>query len=265
MQKKSEKSAPENIVLSAENVSKSFRIGTCDRHTFFSTLRKKLSGDTPTRTIWALKNININVASGEMLGVIGPNGAGKTTLLRVLSGIMRPTTGKITLKEEVSTMFELGIGFDPMFTATQNLYLYGALHGLSRSQVDEKMEAIIEFSQLKNYMHAKLREYSSGMRARLAFATIMQTATGIIMVDEALTVGDISFQKKCLKAFTDLMDRGCTILYVAQALGPAKDLCTNAIYLDGGIQKGFGPVDKIDRLYVEDSENNRLTGLNTRE
>ncbi len=246
-------------VIETNNLSKRFTIGTRERMTFFTTMREVLSSETPKKDIWAVKDISFKVKKGEMVAVIGPNGAGKTTLLRVLSGIMAPTSGEYITREEVSPMFELGLGFNPLFTAIQNIYLYGALHGLSRKDIERKLPGIIEFSGLKGFMHAKLREFSSGMRQRLAFATVMQTARGIIMVDEVLAVGDISFQKKCLNAFREILNRGDTILYVSHDIGSVRPLCSRALYLNRGQQRGYGPLPEMESLYNEDLREGRAS------
>jgi len=247
-------------VIEVKNLFKKFYIGTRERLTIFSTIRAKLSSEMPKREIWALKNINFEVKKGEMIAVIGPNGAGKTTLLRIIAGIMRQTHGEYMIEGNISTMFELGIGFNPRFTAIQNIYLYGARHGLSRKDIDRNLPQIIEFAELDGFMHAKLREYSSGMRQRLAFATIMQTAEDIIMVDEVLSVGDLAFQEKCVGAFKLLLDRGNTILFVAHGLGDAKRLCSRALYINKGEVKGYGPVEEIEELYTKDIQNEKAAG-----
>lgn len=239
-------------IIETQNISKKFYIGTSEKLTLFSTLRSKFSGEMAKKEIWALKGIDFSVKKGEMVAIIGPNAAGKTTLLRILSGIMRQTSGKYIAREGISTVFELGVGFNPLFTAIQNIYLYGALHGLSRREIDKKLPQIIQFSELKGFMHAKLREFSSGMRQRLAFATVIQTAKGIIMVDEVLSVGDVSFQKKCVGAFKNLLERGNTILFVSHGLGDAKALCSRALYINNGLQKGYGSVDRMEELYAKD-------------
>jgi ABC-type polysaccharide/polyol phosphate transport system ATPase subunit len=243
------------VVLETHNLSKRYKIGTIKRLTLFSSLRYKLSGEYPNRELWALKDINISVNRGEMVVVIGPNGAGKSTLLKVLSGIMSHTSGSYCVYEEISCIFELGFGFNPMFTALENVYLYGALHGFSRKQVNKMLERIVEFSGLDEFMGAKLRDFSSGMRARLAFATIMQMVKGIIMVDEAMAVGDMSFKKKCLEEFQRLLNEGNTIIFISHDPGSIKNLCTRALYIDKGVQKEYGPAVDVIRSFESDMGN----------
>ena len=240
--------------IETKDLCKKFRIGVKGHHTLFTTIRYKLSGETPTRELWALRNINFSVNKGEMVAIIGPNGAGKTTLLRILSGIMVPTSGTYHVTGGVSCIFELGLGFNPNFTALQNVYLYGALHGFSHKQIDKKLPQIIEFSELEKFMDAKLRNFSSGMIQRLAFATVIQTVEGIVMVDAVLSVGDMAFQKKCIDAFTRLIRWGNTVLLVTHGLGEAKNLCQKALYLNGGNQIAFGSVEEMETLYERDRQ-----------
>lgn len=238
-----------DIVIETNRLSKRFKIGTKERLTFFTSLRYKLSGEYPERDLWALKDISFSVKKGEMIAVIGHNGAGKTTLFRILSGIMKQTSGTFNIKENISCMFELGLGFNLRFTAIENVYLYGALHGINRKEIDKKMDDIVEFAELGNFMGARLGEFSSGMIARLAFATVMQTIQGIVMVDEVLSVGDIAFQKKCTKAFEKVLERGHTVLFITHGIGDAKKLCSNALYIDHGKQIAFGPIDEVEQMY----------------
>jgi len=240
-----------NIVIQTDNLSKKFKIGTKERLTFFTSLRYKLSGEYPETDFWALKNISFSVKKGEMVAVIGHNGAGKTTLFRILSGILKQTSGTFNITEKVSCMFELGLGFNLRFTAIENVYLYGALHGISRKEIDKKMDAIVEFAELDKFMGAKLGEYSSGMISRLAFATVIQTLQGIILVDEVLSVGDIAFQKKCAKAFEKVLNEGHTILFISHGIGEEKKLCSNALYIDHGKQMAFGPIKEVEDMYYE--------------
>jgi len=242
----------DNFVIEVDNLWKRFFIGETKRMTLFSTIRYKLSGEVPKREYWALKGINFKVKKGEMVAIIGPNGAGKTTLLRILSGIMEPTFGVYSVTGEVSPILELGLGFDPNFTALENIYLYGALHGYPRKKINKCLDRIIDFSELGEFINTKLRDFSSGMRQRLAFATIIETAGDIIMVDEVLSVGDTSFQRKCIKKFEELLNRGKTILFVSHGIGEERKMCKRALYINKGEQKGFGALEEMENLYRKD-------------
>lgn len=238
-----------NTVVKVNNLFKRFLIGTNERLTLFQTLRYKLSGENPARELWALQNINLELKKGEMLAIIGPNGSGKTTLLKILAGIIKPTFGNFSIEGNVSTIFELGLGFNPRFTALDNIYMYGALHGITKKDINKKLDAILDFAELKDFVGAKINDFSSGMRARLAFATVIQTVQDIILVDEVLTVGDLAFQKKCVNIFEKLLNNGHTILFVSHGIGEAKRICSKALYLDKGKQIGFGNLNDLEQLY----------------
>jgi lipopolysaccharide transport system ATP-binding protein len=240
-------------IIETNSLSKKFRIGTKERLTLFTTLRYKLSGEYPTKDYWALKDINVSINRGELVPIIGPNGAGKTTLLRILSGIMAPTSGSFSVKGDVSCIFELGLGFNPRFTAIENVYLYGALHGMTRREIDKKLPEIVEFAGLEEFMETKLGDYSSGMKARLAFATVIQTVSEIVMIDEVLSVGDAAFQVKCVDAIEKLLNRGNTVLFISHGIGDIKKYCKRALYIDKGKQVGFGDIDEVVELYAKDT------------
>lgn len=242
-----------NNVIEVNHLSKKFRIGTKDRLTLFTSIRHKLSGEYPKKDFWSLQDVNFSVKKGEMVPIIGPNGAGKTTLLRILSGIMAPTSGSFAVRDEVSCIFELGLGFNPRFTAIDNVYLYGALHGLTKKEIDKKLPDIIEFAELEGFMETKLGEFSSGMRARIAFATVIQTVVGAVMIDEVLSVGDAGFQKKCVTAIEKILNNGCTILFITHGVNDVKHLCQRALYLDKGRQAGFGNMNEMMELYASNT------------
>lgn len=242
-----------NEIIKVEGISKRFDIGTKERMTLLATIRHKLSGEYPTREVWALKDINFSLKKGEMAVIVGPNGAGKTTLLRILAGIMVPTFGKYEIGGQVSCIFDLGIGFNPKFSAIDNVYMYGALLGISRKELDKKLPDIVEFSELGDFMGAKLSEFSSGMRSRLAFSTIVQTIKDIIMVDEVLAVGDASFQRKCMATFENLLNQGKTIIYISHSPIGVRKFCNKALYINHGRQMAFGNFDEVTEMYGNNS------------
>lgn len=240
-----------DIVIETRNLYKKFRIGTTERRTLFSAIRRTLSGDNPTRDIWALKDVSFSVSKGEMVAVIGPNGAGKTTLLRILAGIMTPTSGSFSVAGDVSCIFELGLGFNPHFTGLENVYQYASLHGISRREIEKKLPEIIEFAELEGFMGAKLGEYSSGMRARLAFATVMQMLRGIVMVDEVLAVGDERFQAKCAERIREIRAGGTTLFYVSHQMDQVAATCDRVLLLHHGRLCHDGPPAESIRRYRE--------------
>lgn len=183
---------------------------------------------------WALKDINIDVRKGETLGIIGKNGSGKTTILKLLSRITEPTRGSIEIKGRVTELLELGAGFHPEFTGRENIYLNGAILGLSRKEISEKMGSIISFADIGDFIDAQVKTYSSGMHLRLGFAIAAQVDPDILLIDEVLAVGDLVFQKKCFERIEELKKKGKTILFVSHDLNAVRKICDRTIWLNEG-------------------------------
>lgn len=183
---------------------------------------------------WVLRNINIEVKKGEVIGLIGVNGAGKSTLLKVVSGVMKPTEGIVEVNGVISPMIELGAGFDMELTARENIYLNGAVLGYSEKIIKEKFEDIVDFSELREFLDVPIKNFSSGMTARLAFSIATIVEPEILIVDEILSVGDINFQEKSRKKMQKMIDGGTTVLFVSHSLESIKSICTRAIWIDQG-------------------------------
>lgn len=199
---------------------------------------------------WALKNINLNIEKGEVVGIVGANGAGKSTILKVVSGVMKPTEGEVIVNGKISPMIELGAGFDGELTARENIYLNGAILGYSKELLDNKFEEIVEFSELKEFLDVPVKNFSSGMTAKLAFSISTIVDPEILIVDEILSVGDIKFQEKSKQKMMSMINGGTTVLYVSHSLESIKDLCTKAIWLDQGELKMIGnTIDVCDAYY----------------
>lgn len=212
---------------------------------FFQFNKRKKSED-----FYALKNISFKVKKGEVIGLIGSNGAGKSTLLKVVSGVMKPTKGKVIVNGVISPMIELGAGFDTELTARENIYLNGAVLGYSKKFLDEKFDEIVEFSELKEFLDVPVKNFSSGMTAKLAFSIATVVDPEILIVDEILSVGDIKFQEKSKKKMMELIKGGTTVLYVSHSLESIKDLCTKVIWLEHGEIVKIGDTEKIcDEYY----------------
>ncbi len=200
---------------------------------------------------WALKNVTFNVKKGEVIGLIGSNGAGKSTLLKVVSGVMKPTTGKVTVNGVISPMIELGAGFDAELTARENIYLNGSILGYSKEFLDSKFDEIVEFSELKDFLDVPIRNFSSGMTAKLAFSIATIVNPEILIVDEILSVGDIKFQEKSKNKMLEMIKGGTTVLYVSHSIESIMELCTKVIWLEHGQIMKIGDPDTICREYYK--------------
>lgn len=200
---------------------------------------------------YALNNINATIQAGEAVALIGRNGAGKSTLLKVISRVQVPTKGRIIVRGKMSPMIELGAGFHPELTGRENVYLNGAMLGHSRKEMDSKMQGIIDFSELHNFIDSPLRTYSTGMIARLGFAIASEVDPEILIIDEVLAVGDESFQRKCIERMQRFRDRGITILFVTHALDTIAKLCSRCIWIGEGHVVYDGPTEKAVRYFQE--------------
>lgn len=197
---------------------------------------------------WALRNVSLEAAPGEILGIVGPNGSGKSTLLQVVSGILRPTYGRVSVAGRVSALLELGAGFTPEFSGRENVYLSAEIMGLSRGEVDETFPAIEKFAEIGTFIDRPVKEYSSGMYVRLAFATAIHVRPDVLIVDEALAVGDAIFANRCIRKLEDLRSSRTTILFVSHDLGIVKRLCHRAFLMVNGQVAAHGsPADVVNR------------------
>ncbi len=199
---------------------------------------------------WALKNISFDVKKGEVIGLIGSNGAGKSTMLKIVSGVMKPTSGKVTVNGVISPMIELGAGFDPELTARENIFLNGAILGYSKKFLEEKFDEIVEFSELKDFLDVPVRNFSSGMTAKLAFSIATVVNPEILIVDEILSVGDIKFQEKSKNKMLEMIKGGTTVLYVSHSLQSIKDLCDKVVWIEHGKMIKMGKTKEVcDEYY----------------
>jgi lipopolysaccharide transport system ATP-binding protein len=183
---------------------------------------------------YALNNISLTIKKGETVGIIGKNGAGKSTLLKIITGVLSPTSGSITINGRISSLLELGAGFNPEYTGIENIYLNGTVMGMSRKEVDEKMKDILDFADIGDFVYQPVKTYSSGMYVRLAFSVAINVSPDILIVDEALAVGDARFQMKCFKKLNDLKENGTTILFVSHAIDQVRSFCTKGVLINDG-------------------------------
>jgi len=197
--------------------------------------RSEAMGNNRREEFWALKDISFEVKRGDRIGIIGRNGAGKSTLLKILSRITEPTTGSVRIKRRVASLLEVGTGFHPELTGRENIYLNGAILGMSRAEIRKKFEEIVEFSEIEKFLDTPVKRYSSGMYVRLAFAVAAHLEPDVLLVDEVLAVGDAQFQKKCLGKMGEVSSKeGRTVLFVSHNLGAVSELCSSVLLLDGG-------------------------------
>ena len=268
----------DDIILKVENISKQYRLGQVgtgtlshDLNRWWHTIRGKEDpylkvGDLNNRAtkaesdyVWALKDITFDVKRGEVLGIIGKNGAGKSTLLKILSKVTSPTTGSIKSKGRIASLLEVGTGFNPELTGRENIFLNGAILGMTKKEIASKIDEIIEFSGCERYIDTPTKRYSSGMTVRLAFAVAAFLEPEILVVDEVLAVGDAEFQKKAIGKMQDISrEGGRTVLFVSHNMAAVKSLCTNGIVLQYGKIAFQGPIEESLEFYsslsVEDSK-----------
>ena len=263
-----------NIAISVENISKQYRLGEVstgtishDLNRWWAKLRGKEDpflrvGEANDRTkkgtsdlVWALKDVNFDVKQGEVLGIIGRNGAGKSTLLKVLSKVTQPTTGNIKVRGRIASLLEVGTGFHPELTGRENIYLNGAILGMTKSEISRKFDEILDFSGVERYVDTPVKRYSSGMYVRLAFAVAAHLEPEILIVDEVLAVGDAEFQKKCLGKMKDVSGEGRTVLFVSHNMGAIRGLCNTGLFMDNGTVGMFGNIQSAVDLYLSANTN----------
>ena len=235
-----------------KNVSRKFNLGVEKDNSLkmifinLFTPKKKKKKDY----FWALKDIDFRINKGDVVGIIGANGAGKSTLLKVVSGVYKPTTGTVEVNGKISPMIELGAGFDGELTARENIYLNGAILGYSKEFLEQKFDEIVEFSELKDFLDVPVKNFSSGMVAKLAFSISTIVDPEVLIVDEILSVGDIKFQEKSKNKMMSMIEGGTTVLYVSHSIDSIKELCSKVIWLDHGKIVKIGDTKEIcDEYY----------------
>lgn len=241
-------------VITLNNLGKKFRRFHVDRpRTIHEMLMRGFRRMGPEETFWGLKNIDLTIPEGRMVGVIGRNGAGKSTLLRLIGGLGKPDEGSIRTQGNIRALLYLGAGFHPDMTGRENAIVNGVVNGLSRAEVRQRFDSIIHFAELEEYVDTPLRAYSTGMQMRLAFSIAIHAEPDILLIDEVLAVGDLAIQKKCMERIQDLRRNGCTIIVVSHDVAVVQELCDDAIWLSAGRLGGFGPARKIVRQYLAES------------
>jgi lipopolysaccharide transport system ATP-binding protein len=248
----------EQKAISIHRLSKSYTIGKQKESSFRTALSGVFSRQNKNNeTFWALKEISFDIEKGDVIGIIGRNGAGKSTMLKILSRITQPTEGRIEINGRVASLLEVGTGFHPELTGRENIYLNGTLLGMTRKEVSEKLDEIIEFSGVIKFIDTPVKHYSSGMYVRLAFSVAAHLEPEILIIDEVLAVGDAEFQKKCLGKMKDVAGEGRTVIFVSHDLAAVKNLCTRAILLEQGKIICEGSTDKVLNRYNQKNIDNK--------
>ncbi|WP_422658507.1 ABC transporter ATP-binding protein [Paenibacillus sp. EC2-1] len=246
----------EDVVIEVINVKKSFKIFADKSQTLKGLLSNIKRAKYERREV--IKGISFQVRKGEIIGLIGKNGCGKSTTLKMLSKLLKPSEGEITINGRVSSLIELGAGFHPDMTGRENIYINASIFGFSKKEIDAKLDEIITFSELENYIDAPVRTYSSGMYMRLAFSVATNIDPEILLIDEILGVGDASFQTKCFNRIKAMKEAGVTIVIVSHTTSQIEILCNRAIWIDSGLIKEDGPPRIVCPRYLEDMENARM-------
>lgn len=248
----------QNIALRVQNVSKRFARGEMhdSLRDFIPSLFARLTGraratSTATKEFWALQDVSFELNRGEAFGIIGANGAGKSTILKLITGIMKPTSGRIELNGRLSALIEVGAGFHPDLTGRENIYLNGTILGMRRAEIDRKFKAIVQFSGLADFIDTPVKRYSTGMYARLGFSVAAHVDPDILIVDEVLSVGDIVFQNRCLEKMNEIIRSGATVIFVSHNLRAIAELCPRSILLEHGKVTAAGPSQEVLKAYLE--------------
>lgn len=272
------------IVIKVEDVSKQYRLGVVNSKTFKEDIKRGFykmtnrndpfldhgtendrSTKSTTNYSWSLKDVNFEINQGEVVGIVGNNGAGKSTLLKILSRVTSPTNGTVKIKGRVASLLEVGTGFHPELTGKENIFLNGAIMGMSKSEINSKLDEIIEFAGVERYIDTPVKRYSSGMYVRLAFAVAAHLEPEILIVDEVLAVGDIEFQKKCLGKMKDVSSHGRTVIFVSHNIAAIRSFCDKGIYLKNGKLEAQGAIDDVLKVYLEANTDVSLSGAYKKE
>ena len=251
-------------MIEVKNVKMKFKMSDEPLNSLKEIFTKAVTGKLKFNEFLALDDVSFNVEKGETLGLIGTNGAGKSTTLKIISGILKPTEGEIIIKGNIVPMLELGAGFDLELTGRENIYLNGAILGYSKEYLESKYDEIVEFAEIKEFIDMPIRNYSSGMMARLAFSIASVVQPEILIVDEILAVGDAKFQEKSLKRMQELMSGGATVLFVSHDLDKVEEMCDRVIWLEKGRIKKYGNAKEVCSAYRKAQatrKTNRIVGI----
>jgi ABC-2 type transport system ATP-binding protein len=240
-----------NEVVRVDHVSMRFNLMEKKVDNLKEYVIKMIKRELRYQEFWALRDVSFTVNKGERLGIIGLNGAGKSTLLKIVAGVLKATEGDISIKGKVVPLLELGAGFDLQYTGAENIYLYGAVLGHSKEFIQEKYNEIVEFSELGEFIDVPVKNYSSGMKARLGFSIATIVEPDILILDEVLSVGDAKFRKKSEKKIMSMFEKGVTVLFVSHSIDQVQRLCDRAILLEHGRLVASGLTDEVSKIYED--------------
>jgi lipopolysaccharide transport system ATP-binding protein len=268
-----------SLAIKVENLSKRYRLGVINRDMLYkdwqsrwAKWRGKPDPNAPVGVVhdsriehgddfWALRNVNLEVNEGEVYGIIGKNGAGKSTLLKILSQITAPTEGRIKIRGRIASLLEVGTGFHPELTGRENVYLNGAILGMSRKEVETKFDEIVQFSEIEDFIDTPVKRYSSGMYVRLAFGVAAHLDPDILVVDEVLAVGDAAFQKKCITKMNSVASQGKTVIIVTHSMALARSLTKRSIWMDQGKVREIGLTSEVIEAYLATSDSSHISAV----
>lgn len=236
-------------VLVVDNISMKFNLMEKQVDNLKEYFIKFLKSDLRYQEFWALQGVSFSLEKGDRLGILGFNGAGKSTLLKIIAGVLKATEGKVSLKGKVVPLLELGAGFDPQYTGAENIYLYGAVLGYTKEFIRKKYKEIVKFSELGDFINVPVKNYSSGMKARLGFSIATVVQPDILILDEVLSVGDAKFRKKSENKIKEMFDKGVTVLFVSHSLEQVTRLCNRAILLEQGKLIADGTAEEVGGIY----------------
>ena len=236
-----------NIVINFSHVSKKFRKG---KRLYLKQALLDIFRPQKEEDFWALNDVNFQIKKGEVVGIIGANGSGKSTILKMIAGVLTPTRGRVEVKGRIGPLIELGAGFHPELTGRENIYLNGTVLGLTKKEIDEKFNSIVEFSGIEEFIDTPVKHYSSGMYVRLGFSIAIHVEPEILLVDEILAVGDMAFQKKCLDKIKEFENQGVTIILISHSLELVKSVCERLVLIQHGKIIQSGSVEKIISKYI---------------
>ncbi len=238
-------------VIKLENITMEFNLHKEKLDSVKEYFIKLAKRDIEKNSFQALKDISFTVNKGDRVGILGLNGAGKSTLMKVIAGVFEPTSGNVYKQGVIAPMIELGAGFDMQYTGAENIYLYGAVLGHSRKYMQQRFDEIVEFSELKEFIDVPLKNYSSGMRARLGFSIATMVKPDILILDEVLSVGDAKFKKKSEAKLQSMMDEDTTVLFVSHNLAQVRRICNKAMILEKGSMIAYGDIEEVAGRYEE--------------